>query len=1012
MSRGCMTTSLPSPVRVKEIKAPRKPRPASIASSMPSFLGGEPAKSQRSKSTDRTGRDRSRARTPRKDDKTDKKKEAENSQNQDHSGEKIQEDVKEHGEKKDKKDRVSLSFMNRLSISKYSRKDQEVPPKETSPKKDSPVIRRSSLKEKQSPTHAKEPVPKIVQPKDTQRGTTPTGGGPTPSISVTAPTVRSVSPIRKPEKASFRMASPSRKGADKSGSTTPVISHPPAASSTPTHGPAVSTPLSGSDVPSAVATSPQLPGVPLADDGTTALRTSLGPTQDISAEEYKARLAEKRRQARERAEKEAEEEKKRQEEARLAEEESQRKEEEEDRRLEKEAEAARKVEEERLQKAIEAEEKRRQEEAEKLEQEKKAKEEADKKAKVEMERLEKEKQEKARKEDEERQERKKKLEMIMKRVKADTDVQPKVESPTKPVSTFPSTAQTSSSQSSPEEELGTCAASTEASDEESSNGLSVAEGSAVEVYSADMTMSFMQGMEEIDLPASTLSVEPGLSRSMLSQGVLQGLSSDTVDERLSRSMGATPVKLEEITFSESAVPGRDDGLQTSIVSEKPGQEDKRRSDTADRQIKVETQPVDVQKPDKVRKEDEERLERKKRLEMIMKRVKTDTESQPKTDGPGKSVSMYSSVTHLSSSQSSPEEEQEKSVVSSEISDEEVNGSPVAEGSAVEVYSAAMTTSFMQDFEDADMTASTSSSTSTVTRSISSGNLLDGQSSRIEAHDQNIDGRLPKSADTTPVKPEVRGVSAEPSSETKPRFKSPLLQHLVGNNGTSDSEAPKFKSPLLQNLLSKTKVGARMGLSASTGDLTRSRELSSQSQADMFSSQSSLSTVPKDNSGSSTELSAPERSHESGPSDRFVINGVGGDSGDAQPPASSSKPSFDSSPHDSSRLYTPLMSDSALGSSIEIHGDGMSQSVLVNGHGNHKVHGMEDSSISLFSVEEAVTKSSSATFETLESGSSARTPPTHDDDDGQFDDLINFGEAPVPAFEESSRRSEFASDYLS
>ncbi|CAG5121997.1 unnamed protein product, partial [Candidula unifasciata] len=637
------------------------------------------------------------------------------------------------------------------------------------------------------------------------------------------------------------------------------------------------------------------------------------------------------------------------------------------------------------------------------------KEEAEKKAKVEMERLDKEKQEKARKDEEERMERKKKLEMIMKRVKVDTDVQPKVESPTKPVASFPSTGQTSSSQNSPGEEQGTCVAPSEVSDEESSNGLLVAEGSAVEVYSADMTMSFMQGMEEMDMPASSLSAELGLSRSLLSESELGKLTSDTVDERLSRSTGATPVKLDEITLFERVDPGKDDSLQTSMETEKPGQEEKRRSDITDRPTPAEPRPVDVQKQEKVRKEDEERLERKKRLEMIMKRVKADTDSQPKSDGPTKSVSMYSSVTHLSSSQSSPEEEQEKSVVSSEISDEEVNGSPVAEGSAVEVYSAAMTTSFMQDFEDADMTASTSSSTSTVTRSVSSGNILDGQSSRSETHQQDTEDRLPKSADTTPLKPEVTVVSSAPSSETKPRFKSPLLQHLVGNNG-ADSEGPKFKSPLLQNLLGKTRVGARMGLSASTGDLSRSKEPSSQSQAEMFNSQSSLSVLSKDSSISSTDVITQGHGHEPASSDGYMFNGVGKDSGDAQPPGSSSKPLFDSSPAESSRLYTPVMSDSALGSSIEMHGDGMSQSVLVNGH--HKLPGMEDSSISLFSVDQAVTKSASATFET-EFERPAVTPSTHDDDnDGQFDDLINFGEAPVRGFEESSRRSEFTTDYLS
>lgn len=85
--------------------------------------------------------DRSRTRTPRKDDKTDKKKEEEKGQKQDQSEEKTQEDVKEHGEKKEKKERVSLSFLNRLSVSKYSRKDQEPSSKETAPKKETPIIR-------------------------------------------------------------------------------------------------------------------------------------------------------------------------------------------------------------------------------------------------------------------------------------------------------------------------------------------------------------------------------------------------------------------------------------------------------------------------------------------------------------------------------------------------------------------------------------------------------------------------------------------------------------------------------------------------------------------------------------------------------------------------------------------------------------------------------------------------------------------------------------------------------
>ena len=55
-----MTASMPSPVRLRDRAGggPRKQRPNSVATSMPSFLGGEPARSPRSKSTDRGGRGR------------------------------------------------------------------------------------------------------------------------------------------------------------------------------------------------------------------------------------------------------------------------------------------------------------------------------------------------------------------------------------------------------------------------------------------------------------------------------------------------------------------------------------------------------------------------------------------------------------------------------------------------------------------------------------------------------------------------------------------------------------------------------------------------------------------------------------------------------------------------------------------------------------------------------------------------------------------------------------------
>ncbi|XP_050394859.1 ensconsin isoform X11 [Patella vulgata] len=160
-------------------------------------------------------------------------------------------------------------------------------------------------------------------------------------------------------------------------------------------------------------------------------------------EDYKARLAERRRLAREKAEKEAEEERRKQEIFQLQEEERQRQEEEEQRKMEEEAlrlaEEARKIEEERLQKAIEAEEKRREEEAKRLEEERIAKEMADQKAQEEAERMERERLERAKKEEVERVERKKRLEMIMKRVKTDgpSDTS-RTESPNKSISGSPS----------------------------------------------------------------------------------------------------------------------------------------------------------------------------------------------------------------------------------------------------------------------------------------------------------------------------------------------------------------------------------------------------------------------------------------------------------------------------------------------------------------------------------------------------------------------------------------------
>jgi hypothetical protein len=58
---------------------------------------------------------------------------------------------------------------------------------------------------------------------------------------------------------------------------------------------------------------------------------------------------------------------------------------------------------------------------------------------------------------------------------------------------------------------------------------------------------------------------------------------------------------------------------------------------------------------------------------------------------------------------------------------------------------------------------------------------------------------PASAASTP--------QADNGGGDKPKFKSPLLQKLVGGKDppADSSGSPRFKSPLLQNLLGKTKV---------------------------------------------------------------------------------------------------------------------------------------------------------------------------------------------------------------
>ncbi|XP_055888642.1 MAP7 domain-containing protein 1-like isoform X17 [Biomphalaria glabrata] len=749
--RASMTASMPSPVRMRENKT-RKQRPASVASSMPSFVGGEPAKTPRSKSTDRSGRDRSKTRQNRKDEKAIKDQENLTEKAQKSAlkvdktdAEKETEQDGEVADKKDKKSRVSLSFYDRLATPKYSKKDGDptskvdLPPKkettvvrvqfageedgaqdgmiepELSPRKAystpnlSPMKKKSSIREK--PAH-KDGGPKQSShvAKDTSRGVTPVIGSTAPM----APANRGISPGRK----------------DKSASSTPRITPPPSANSTPTHTPSVPR-----------ASSPPGLAHTVADDG--APRAAPSQPQDITAEEYKARLAEKRRQAREKAEKEAEEERKRQDELWMAEQERLRKEEEEQKRLEEEAAEARRQEEERLQKAIEAEEKRRKEEAEKFEMERKAKEEAEKKAREEAEKLEKEKQEKAKRDEEERQARKKKLEMIMKRVKPESqaDTSLKTESPSKSVSSSPNLSQVNSSQNSPDEHEKPVAAS-------------------------------------------------------------QGTPSD-----------------------EEALP-----------------------------------PV---------------------------------------------------------------------------------------GSAVEIPSAAMTTSFILDTDEDSLSTSTVMTASFI-RSASSNDILDTEEG-TEEHDT----RLSSSAATTPSRHEDTVLSSESTSETKSKFKSPLLQQLVEKKSSDSlSGGPKFKSPLLQNLLGKTKVGARIGMSSSTGDLRNKDPSAEDNQMSTSSHMTSHSSYTKELFNQDRDDEDKDEDTSAGTQKSFhssLTNGVGKDS--------FYKSSTDTSPAESGgKLGGSNMSDSGIEPHMEreLSAPGlMSQSNLWNGQ---EGHGMEDSSISLHSISESLTTS--------------------------------------------------------
>eukprot|EP00105_Crassostrea_gigas_P020220 XP_011438955.1 PREDICTED: ensconsin-like isoform X23 [Crassostrea gigas] len=466
--KSTMNLSHREPVKLRERTTPRKPRPASVAGSTPAFSPNvKKSADSRSKSTDRLSRPRERSKppTPRLFPKKD---------------------VDSQKKDKDTPKKETPKEVTRRDLSKDLTKKEKTPLKKETPKREKDeqnkqekasekkVVRRTILPT--APT-LKAPSPRVRKQTPVKQPDTKT---PTKTVSkdakkeVKAKKVVATTPEKEkalldqkpesegkeekeasenvPEKSEVpshdaetkEITAAEDKVTDIEPEKSPAVS--PASSPEPEEEkPKTPSPKPGTPEPKGQKTPPTAPGTP-EKSATRALSPKPGTPEPITAraaspkpgtpssaakskkelelEEYKNKLAEKRRQAREKAEREAEIERQRQEQLRLQEEERQRREEEEQRRMEEEAQQlaalARQAEEERLRKAIEAEELRKKEEQERLEQERKAKEEAEQKAREEAERAERERQEKAKKDELERQERKKRLEMIMKRVKSDS----------------------------------------------------------------------------------------------------------------------------------------------------------------------------------------------------------------------------------------------------------------------------------------------------------------------------------------------------------------------------------------------------------------------------------------------------------------------------------------------------------------------------------------------------------------------------------------------------------------
>ena len=338
----------------------------------------------------------------------------------------------------------------------------------------------------------------------------------------------------------------------------------------------------------------------------------------------------------------------------------------------------------------------------------------------------------------------------------------------------------------------------------------------------------------------------------------------------------------------------------------------------------------------------------------MKRVKPDGGGSSSAESsPLKAAGGTPTLSQANSSQVSPTEGEEKLVVDSgkpASSPEEEKVSTPQEGQAIEPISDAMMSSFyVQEGDDSPLTTS-----SGVVRSASSGDIVDGPSQNNDGPGESNVGNTSQlhgsssSLSSTPTRTEADGESS------RPKFKSPLLQQLVenkGGNGT-DSSTPKFKSPLLQNLLGKTRVGARMGLSASMGDLSPNKETAggvdpsgAVSGSGGTPGSNSLMTTSMSgvlNSGSNKEFERQEQGEEDKDEDtslhqkHSVSNGVrfgGEDNGD-----------FPHTKEDAAGTPSngALMGDSALGSSIGFNMGQSSQSVISNGHHKALNLAMDDS----------------------------------------------------------------------